>query len=52
MVGPGLHYIQGRNGPPSIPQHQQYVPQPRQMYPPGISRPSDVKVSETTHYYY
>ncbi|CDS37037.1 single stranded dna binding protein [Echinococcus multilocularis] len=41
MPGPGLHYAQGRNGPPSMLQHQQYISQPRQMYPPGISRPND-----------
>ncbi|KAL5968199.1 Single-stranded DNA-binding protein 3 [Taenia solium] len=41
MPGPGVHYVQGRNGPPSMLQHQQYISQPRQMYPPGIARPND-----------
>ncbi|VDM17752.1 unnamed protein product [Hydatigera taeniaeformis] len=41
MPSPGIHYVQGRNAPPSMLQHQQYVSQPRPMYPPGISRPND-----------
>uniref|UniRef100_A0A0R3SNK9 Zinc finger protein n=1 Tax=Hymenolepis diminuta TaxID=6216 RepID=A0A0R3SNK9_HYMDI len=42
----GMHYVQGRNGPPPpMIQHQQYMSPPRQMYPPGASRPNDVKLS-------
>ncbi|VDO05350.1 unnamed protein product [Rodentolepis nana] len=42
----GMHYIQGRNGPPPpMIQHQQYMSPPRQMYPPGTSRPNDAKMA-------
>ncbi|KAM7542592.1 hypothetical protein Aperf_G00000008242 [Anoplocephala perfoliata] len=42
----GAHYVNSRNGPPPpMLQHQQYMSQPRQMYPPGISRPNEVKMA-------
>lgn len=42
----GMHYVQGRNGPPPpMIQHQQYMSPPRQMYPPGTSRSNDAKMA-------